>query len=60
MSGGLHKSSNIHCTTSLTRAPFREMRSAATNIEVPSSSMQATLVENAQPMGFSNKPDSNI
>lgn len=36
------------------------MRSAATNIEVPSSSMQATLVENAQSMGFSNKPDSNI
>lgn len=36
------------------------MRSAATNIEVPSSSMQATLVENAQPMGFTNRPDSNV
>ena len=36
------------------------MRSAAMNIEVPSSSMQATLVENAQPMGFTNRPDSNV
>ncbi|KOX80744.1 Calcium channel flower [Melipona quadrifasciata] len=42
------------------KAPLHEMRSAAMNIEVPSSSMQATLVENAQPMGFSNRPDSNV
>ncbi|KAK9305914.1 hypothetical protein QLX08_003272 [Tetragonisca angustula] len=42
------------------KAPLREMRSAAMNIEVPSSSMQATLVENAQPMGFTNRPDSNV
>lgn len=42
------------------RAPFREMRSAAMNIEVSSSSMQATLVENAQPMDFTNRPDSNV
>ncbi|XP_076669876.1 calcium channel flower isoform X3 [Andrena cerasifolii] len=41
-------------------APLREMISSATNVEVPSSSMQATLVENAQPMGFSNRSDSNI
>ncbi|XP_043252074.1 calcium channel flower isoform X1 [Colletes gigas] len=42
------------------KAPLREMRSAATIVEVPSSSTQATLVENAEPMGFSNKPDSNV
>ncbi|XP_029054793.1 calcium channel flower isoform X1 [Osmia bicornis bicornis] len=42
------------------KAPLPEMRSAATNIEVPSSSMQATLVGNAQPMGFTNRPDSNV
>lgn len=42
------------------KAPLREMRSAATNIDVPSSSMEVTLVENAQPMGFTNRPDSNI
>ncbi|XP_076750041.1 calcium channel flower isoform X1 [Xylocopa sonorina] len=42
------------------KAPLPEMRSAATNIEVPSASMQTILVENAQPMGFSNRPDSNV
>ncbi|XP_017789738.1 PREDICTED: calcium channel flower [Habropoda laboriosa] len=42
------------------KAPLGEMRSAATNVEVPSSSMQTALVENAQPMGFSNRPDSNV
>nr|XP_033337922.1 calcium channel flower isoform X2 [Megalopta genalis] len=42
------------------KAPLSEMRSSATTIEVPSSSMQATLVENAQPIDFSSKPDSNV
>lgn len=60
MSGGLHKTSDIHCTTSLTRAPWGEMRSTAMETQAPSSSMQSTLVENAQPMGYSSKPDSNV
>lgn len=36
------------------------MRSAAVDSSVPTSSMKGNLVENAQPMSFSSKPDSNV
>lgn len=42
------------------RASWGEMRSAAMETQAPSSSMQSTLVENAQPLGYSSKPDSNV
>ncbi|KAL2726625.1 calcium channel flower isoform X1 [Vespula squamosa] len=42
------------------KASWGEMRSAAMETQTPSSSMQSTLVENAQPMGYSSKPDSNV
>ncbi|XP_035722836.1 calcium channel flower-like isoform X1 [Vespa mandarinia] len=42
------------------KAPWGEMRSTAMETQAPSSSMQSTLVENAQPMGYSSKPDSNV
>ncbi|KZC07297.1 Calcium channel flower, partial [Dufourea novaeangliae] len=42
------------------KASFHEMRTSATTVEVPSSSMQVNLVESAQPMGFSDKSDSNV
>lgn len=36
------------------------MRTAAINPQIPSSSMKSNLVENAEPMGFSTKSDSNV
>lgn len=42
------------------KASFGEMKSTAMETQAPSSSMQSTLVENAQPMGYSSKPDSNV
>ncbi|KAF7995769.1 hypothetical protein HCN44_006876 [Aphidius gifuensis] len=42
------------------KASIDEMRSAAVDSTIPTSSMKGNLVENAQPMSFSNKPDSNV
>lgn len=36
------------------------MRTAATNTQAPLSSMKSNLVENAEPMAFSSKSDSNV
>ncbi|XP_057322043.1 calcium channel flower isoform X1 [Microplitis mediator] len=42
------------------KAPIDEMRTAAVNPQIPSSSMKSNLVENAEPMGFTSKSDSNV
>lgn len=42
------------------KASFGDMRSAATDAQAPPSNMRSTLVENAQAMGFSSTPDSNV
>lgn len=44
------------------RASLDEMRTTATVFQqqAPPTSMKSNLVESAQPMGFSTKPDSNV
>lgn len=42
------------------KAPFGEMRTAAMDVQAPSSSMRSTLVENTQPIGFSSTPSSIV
>ncbi|KAG7210686.1 hypothetical protein KM043_012190 [Ampulex compressa] len=42
------------------KAPLSEMRTTAIDAHVPSSSMRSTLVENPQPISFTNTPDSNV
>ncbi|KAK2585254.1 hypothetical protein KPH14_009954 [Odynerus spinipes] len=59
-SGLIFATGGVYGLMSIGKKGALGQRSAAMETQAPSSSMQSTLVENAQPMDYSSKPDSNV